>query len=122
MRTLNLYASVNAIANAVASVTIPTASKIRGALVAIALDGTTDNGSFSVEFSKVPAASTTTNGAQDPFMVFRSWANVGAAGASWGQINCFVPLNVDCRQGEIVYLHSGCSNVTGYVNVIFYYD
>jgi len=122
MRTLQLAGTGSATASAVANVTIPSAAKIRGALIAVAIDSVTDNSRLFVECSKIPTSQLLTNGSQEPFLVVGAHVNVGAAGVGFGQINQFVPLDVDARQGEIVYLHVQVTGTLAYwANIILVY-
>jgi len=122
MRTLQIYATGSATASAVAQVTIPAAAKIRGVLFGVAIDSVTDNTRVFFELSKIPTNQFGVNGSQEPFAVVGGLMNVAANGQSWAGINQFVPVDVDCRQGEIIYFHAYVNGTaTYYGNVILVY-
>lgn len=122
LRTLQLYATGSATGNAVAQVTIPSASTIKGVLASIVGDSITDNGHAAIELSKVATSQIATNGALDPFFELRFYSNFVTSGLSNGAQNLFVPLHVPCRQGEIVYVHAFVSGtVTYFFNAILIY-
>jgi len=119
-RTIQLYATGSATATSVAQVTIPSAVTLKGATVALYCDSVTDNGFVRIELSKVPTNQIGTNGALDPFLEFGSYTNFLTSGIDANQLLQFIPINVHCRQGEIVYLHATVSGTaTYYANIIF---
>jgi hypothetical protein len=114
MRTLQLYATGSATGTSVAQVTVPVAARIRGVIVALLVDCVTDNGRVSLELSKVPTNQIGTNGAFDPFLEVGSYTNFATSGlASQGQ-NLFLPVDVVCRAGEIIYIHATVSGTLTY--------
>lgn len=120
MRTIQLYGTGAATANAVAQVTIPTSGKLRGAKITLTADSVTDNSHVRIEFSKAPASQIAVNGALDPFLNCGLFIN-GTQVAPNG-VNGFYPLDVDVRQGEIIYLHVlVAGTLTYFANVIFDY-
>ena len=122
MRTLQLYATGAATATSVAQVTIPAAATLKGVYINFALDCVTDNGQVRAELSKVPTNQIGTNGALDPFLEVGVFSNFVTSGLATGGVNAFMPLDVQCRQGEIVYLHVTVSGTaTYYFNAIFVY-
>jgi len=122
MRTLQLYATGSATGNAIAQVTVPSATRIKGAAVAVSFDCTSDGAACKFELSKVPTSLIDTNGAQDPFLGLRWFGNFVTSGMSQAPINAFYPLDVECRQGEILYVHAEIAGTVVYdINVIFYY-
>lgn len=121
MRSIQLYATGAATATSAAQVTIPTAATIRGAQICAIVDGSTDNATCRWELSKVPTNQIGVNGAVDPFLELGIFANTGAAGFDTNGINQFFPLDVGCRQGEIIYLHVTLTNFTYYFTAILYY-
>ena len=122
MRTMQLYATGSATANAVAQITIPVAAKIKGVQVAFSLDSITDGAAVKLELSKLPTTQIDTNGAQDPFLGLRIFGNFVTSGLAQTGINQFFPLSVDCRAGEIIYVHAEVAGTAVYdVNFIFFY-
>lgn len=122
MRTIQLYATGSATANAVAQITIPSASRIKAAQVALSIDSTTDGAALKLEFSKIPTSQIDTNGAQDPFLGVRLFGNFVTSGLAQYGVNQVFPLDVECRQGEIIYVHAEVAGTVVYdLNVIFHY-
>lgn len=122
MRNLQLYATGSATATSVAQVTIPSSTTIKGVYVDFLLDCITDNGAVRIEFSKVPTNQIAVNGALDPFLEIGLYSNFVTSGLSTSGLNQFFPLDVACRQGEIVYIHvTVAGTVTYYLNAIFAY-
>jgi hypothetical protein len=106
MNTLQLYASASATASAVAQVVIPSRTKIKGIQYAISLVCKTDAVTVDLELSKIPTSQISVNGAKDPFFHFAAASNFVTSGLSQPSFCYFIPLDVDCRQGEIIYLHA----------------
>lgn len=106
MRTIQLYGTGSATANAVASVIIPSATTIKAVQVAVRYDSITDNAAVGLELSKVPTSLIATNGALDPFLHVDFFGNFVTSGLAVGATNLFIPVAVECRQGEVVYLHA----------------
>lgn len=121
MRRVQLYGTGAATASAVANITIPSAGKLRGVLMRLTGDSTTDNASVLVEYSKIPTSQIQVNGSQEPICGLGLFLNVGAAGSFVLAQTLFMPLDVDVRQGEIIYLHALVANVTYTANAIFFY-
>lgn len=119
MRTLQLYGTAAATANAVAQITIPSSSTIKAVQFAIAVDQVADNSHLALELSKVPTSQISVNGAQDPFWEYRTYANTTTP--SGNSMTGFHRLNVSCRQGEIIYLHCYVVTTTFYANFIFWF-
>lgn len=118
MRTLQLYGTAAATANAVAQVTIPSSSRIKRVQWAVSVDQVADNSHLALELSKVPTSQISTNGAQDPFFELRQFANTTTPSMT---INGSAPIDVECRQGEIVYLHCYIVTTTFYANFILWF-
>jgi hypothetical protein len=115
VRNLQLYATGSATGTSVAQVTIPASTKIRGAHVNLACNTITDDAQVRIELSKVPTNQIAVNGALDPFLEFGIYQNFVTSGMSApGVPLLFVPLDVDCRQGEIIYLHATVSGTVVY--------
>jgi len=122
MRNLQLYATGSATATSVAQVTVPSATTLKGVWLSVLVDSITDNGSVRLEFSKVPTNQTAVNGALDPFLEVGAYSNFVTSGLAQSAQNLFFPLDVACRQGEIVYLHATVSGTATYFcNAIFGY-
>lgn len=122
MRTIQLYGTGSSTANAVAQITIPSASTLRLAQLSLIIDSITDGASVRVEFSKVPVSQIATNGAQDAFLQAGLYGNFATSGLAQNGVNQNFPISVACRQGEIVYLHATVAGtVVYYANVIFWY-
>lgn len=121
MRTLKLYGTGAATANAVAQVTIPTSTTLKGVQWAIAIDQVADNSHLGLELSKAATSQIATNGALDPFWEFRHYCNLVTSGMYGGSQNGYAPLKVSCRQGEIVYLHALVTTTTYYAEFILWY-
>lgn len=114
MRTLQLYATGSATANAVAQITIPSATRIKAIQIAMDVDSVTDNSDVTLEFSKVPTSQIATNGAQDPFLEVRVKSNFVTSGLTTYGVNQTFPVDVECRQGEIIYVHAAVSGTATY--------
>lgn len=122
MRTLQLYATGSATGNAIAQVIIPSSTRIKLAQVALDVDSITDNADVVLEFSKVPTSLIATNGAIDPFLEIRLKNNLLTSGMTLQGVNQSFPCDVECRQGEIVYVHASVTGTATYrVNVIFWF-
>lgn len=120
MRNLQLYATGSATATSAAQVTIPSATTLKGVIIAFAVDSITDNGQVRVELTKVPTNQIAVNGALDPFLELSLFSNFVTSGLAHSAQNMFIPLDVPCRQGEIVYLHvTVAGTATYYFNAIF---
>lgn len=122
MRTLQLYGTGSASANAVANVVIPSAGTIRAILVAFFIDSITDNGQARVELSKIATSLFASNGAQDPFFNCAVQNNFVTSGMAAPAVNGLYAVDIQCRQGEIIYLHAFVSGTATYTfNGILYY-
>lgn len=122
MKTIQLYATGTATATSVAQITIPSATTLKGVIIALMIDSVTDGAQVRLEFSKVPTNQIATNGALDPFLELAIAGNFVTSGLAQAGINKFFPLAVPCRQGEIVYVHATVAGtVTYFVNAIFHY-
>jgi len=114
VRNIQLFATGSATGNAVAQVVIPSATRIKAVQIAFALDSITDNGIVRAELSKVPTSLIGTNGAIDPFVSLVLYSNFVTSGIGQNGINTTLPLDVECRQGEIIYLHVAVGGTAGY--------
>lgn len=123
MRTLQLYATGAATATSVAQVTIPSQARIVGVQIALGIDSVTDNAMVRLEYSKVPTNQIATNGALDAFLEINLAGNFATSGLAQAGVNQFFPVDIPCRQGEIVYVHATVTGtVTYYVNAILHYN
>lgn len=122
MTNLQLYASGSATASAVAQVTVPSATTLKGVYIAVAADTVTDNSTLVLEFSKIPVSQIAVNGAKDPFLEVRVENNLLTSGMTLAGVNQYFPLAVPCRQGEIVYVHAFVGGTLSYTaTAIFVY-
>lgn len=122
MPSIQLYATGSATATSVAQITIPSAGRIVGIQASILLDSITDNGVVRLELSKVPTNQIATNGALDPIAEFGQYSNFVTSGLDCSGQCLFLPVNVTCRQGEIIYLHATVGGTaTYYANFILIY-
>jgi hypothetical protein len=121
VRTLQLYATGAATATSVANVVIPSAGRISAIQVQLIIDSITDGALVRIELSKVPTNQIAVNGALDPFLELGVAGNFVTSGLSQGGVNMTYPLDVQCRQGEIIYLHATVAcTVTYYFNGIIW--
>jgi hypothetical protein len=122
MRTLQLYGTGSATANAVAQVVIPSATNIKAIQVALDVDSITDNADVTIEFSKVPTTQIAVNGAQDPQLEVRLKNNFVTSGMTLAAVNKTFPVDIPCRQGEIIYFHAAVTGTATYrVNAILWF-
>jgi len=84
-------------------------------------DSSADNARAVVEYSKIPTSQIGVNGSQEPFFIAQVVVNLAANGEDFHGVNVWWPLDIDVRQGEIIYLHAAVNNGTYYANAIFYY-
>lgn len=114
MRTIQLYGAGSSTATSVANVTIPVATRIKGVTVCLLIDSVTDNADVSLELSKVPTNQIAVNGAMDPFCQVGASGNFATSGLAQTLTGQFIPLDVQCRQGEIIYLHATVTGTIAY--------
>lgn len=119
MRTLQLYGTAAATANAVAQLTIPSASSLKAIQWAIAADQVADNSHIALELSKSPVSQIAVNGAQDAFWEWRTYANTTTPSGNSGTGTSKV--QVPFRQGDIIYLHCYIVTSTFYANFILWF-
>lgn len=123
MRTLQLYATGSATANAVAQIVIPASTSLKAAQIALDVDSITDNADVTLEYSKIPTSVIAVNGNLDAFLEVRSKNNFVTSGMTMWGVNYTFPLDVPCRQGEIVYVHAAVTGTATYrINAIFWYN
>lgn len=120
--TIQLYATGSATGTSVAQITIPAAGHIKSVISSLCLDSVTDNASVRLELSKVPANQIGTNGALDPFLEIGVQGNFVTSGLSQPVCNNQFAVDIQCRQGEIIYLHATVGGTATYTcNFIFIY-
>lgn len=119
MRTVSLYGTAAATANAIAQIVIPSSATIKAVQFAIAIDQAADNSHLALELSKNPVTQLNVNGALDRFFEIRQYAN--GATTSPGSLNGMQRVNVPCRQGEIIYLHAIITTTTFYGTFILWF-
>lgn len=105
MSSLKLYGSAGATANSVASVIVPSATRIRGVQFAAIIDCNTDNGTAQVEVSRASAREIAVNGAQQAIAEIWLQSNFVTSGLAQYGVNEFFPVDVPVVQGQIIYLH-----------------
>lgn len=122
MRTLQLYATGSATATSVANVVIPSATTLKLIQVAASIDSITDGAQVRLELSKVPTNQIAVNGALDPFLEISLYGNFVTSGLAQTGINLSFPVDVQCRQGEVIYIHATVSGTATYFfNGIIWY-
>lgn len=114
MRTLQLYGTGSATANAVAQVTVPTSGTLKAIQASLLLDSITDGAIVRVEVIKVPQTQIAVNGALDPFFQLGVLGNFVTSGLAQGGVNDLFRVNIPCRQGEILYLHAVVAGTATY--------
>lgn len=123
MRTLKIYGTGSATANAVASVIVPTKSRIRGVQWNLLWDGIADNASVIAEISRSSAREIQTNGAQQCISEAGGYVNLLTSGIVNGMSNFFTPADIPVDQGQIIYLHATITGtITFYATAILHYE
>lgn len=117
MFSRKLYATGSATADAVSTITVPSASRILAVQWTINFDSITDNGIATVEFSAAPKTEIASASAQQCISEIRFQSNFVTSGLSVGGLNLWVPIPmVPCSQGQLLYMHvviSGTVTYTG---------
>lgn len=86
------------------------------------LDSITDNAVVRLELSKVPTNQVAVNGALDPFLEVGLAGNFVTSGLAQFGLNETFPVDVSCRQGEVIYLHATVAGTAIYfANAILWY-
>lgn len=114
MRSIKLYGTGSATANAAAQITIPSKGKIVGIQVGAMFDCTTDTAQCTLEVSRASARETAVNGAQQCIAEVSIYSNFVTSGLSQPGINTFLPVDVEVDQGQIIYLHALIAGVIVY--------
>lgn len=106
MRTLKLYFAGGSSGNALASIVIPSNTKLRQIQYAWYFDSITDNADCTLELSRASASEIAVNGAQQCVAQVTSGNNFVTSGLSSSAVNGFIPVNIPMVQGQILYLHA----------------
>ena|SRR5690242_1413732 len=122
LRTIQLYATGSATATSVAQVTIPSAGTIHAVQISLIVTSIVASSLVRLEMTKVPTNQIATNGALDPFLEIGSATNFVTSGLAHNGTPLTIPVNVPCRQGEIIYLHATVAGTaTYYFNGILWF-
>lgn len=123
MRTLKLYATGSATANAAANITIPSAGTIRGVQASVRINSITDGAQVDLEVSRASAREIAVNGAQQSIVQVAMESNFVTSGLAQAGVNQFFPVNVTVTQGQLIYLHAlVAGTVTFDATFIVHYD
>lgn len=123
VKTLKLYATGSATANAVAQVVIPSGGRIRGVQVCFSVDSITDNAQATVEVSRASATEINVNGSQQCVCQVDSRNNLLTSGMTAASQNVFFPVDVPVTQGQIIYLHAVIvGTITYFATFLLQYD
>ncbi len=123
MRTLKVYATGSATGNNVASITIPSAGRLRGVQVAVSADSITDNAQADLEISRASATEINVNGAQQCVCQVSLRNNLLTSGMTTTGVNTFLPVDVPVVQGQIIYLHAVIvGTVTYFATFVVHYE
>jgi hypothetical protein len=114
MRTIQLYGTGAATATSVAQVTMPSAGRIVGVQVMLVITSITAGCLCRIELSKVPTNQAGVNGAIDPFLEVGLGGNFVSSGLAQAGVNQFFPVDINVRQGEIVYMHAAIGGTVTY--------
>lgn len=106
VRTLKLYGTGSATANAVAQVTLPQRLTLKGIQAAIRVNSITDGGQVDLELSRASASQIATNGALDSILTVSVEGNFVTSGLAQFGVNQFFPVDAPFDQGAILYLHA----------------
>jgi hypothetical protein len=122
MRTLKLYGTASATANAVAQLTIPSAATIKAVQYSILFDSITDNGKLQLELSRSSATEIATNGAQQCICELGLYSNFVTSGLSQPVLAGMLFVSSPFAQGQIIYLHTVVSGtLTFYATFVLHY-
>ena len=122
MRTLKLYATGSATANAVAQLVIPSASSIRAIQYSILFDSITDGAFARIELSRSSATEIAVNGAQQCICELGMLSNFVTSGLSQPSLAGILHVMFPFAQGQIIYLHAVVAGtVTYYANFVLHY-
>jgi hypothetical protein len=123
VKSLKLYATGSATGNAVAQVVIPSSTRLRGIQVCVSFDSITDNAQADLEVSLASATEINVNGAQQCVCQVSSRNNFVTSGMTNAGVPIFLPVDVQMRQGQILYLHAVIvGTITYFGTFIIWYD
>ena len=122
MRTLKLYATGSATANAVANLVIPVSATIRAIQYSVLFDNITDNGLCRLELSRSSSTEIAVNGAQQCCAEIGVAGNFVTSGLAQPVLTGIFHVAQKFAQGQIIYTHAVISGtVTYYVAWILHY-
>lgn len=118
-----MYATGTAGGNALAQVTIPNASTIKGVQYTCGWSAAIDaDDIITFELSLASAAQIGVNGSPSPFALMMIPFTLTTSGTSVPAVTGFMPVNQPVVQGQIVYLHaSQVASETWVFNGILWY-
>lgn len=115
MYSRKLYATGSATANGVATITVPTASRLILVQWCVNFDSITDNGVCTLELSAASATEIAVNEAQQCISELRYQSNFVTSGLLNGAVNFTTPIpQVPWSQGQKIYLHAVVSGTVVY--------
>lgn len=115
MYSRKLYATGSATANGVATLTIPSASRLVAIDWAVNFDSITDNGICTLELSVASATEIAINASQQCIAELRYQSNFVTSGLLNGAVNKWTPMpGVPFAQGQFLYLHAVISGTIVY--------
>lgn len=106
MKTIKLYATGSATANAAAQITIPSRTTLVAVQCAIRINCITDGAQVDLEVSRASAREIAVNAAQSAIVQVALESNFVTSGLEQGGANLFFPCSVMLEQGQFVYLHA----------------
>lgn len=122
MYTRKIYATGSATANAVASIVVPTRTRLVMVQWAVLFDSITDGGLLRLEISQTASTEIAVNDSQLCVSELACAGNFVTSGLSQTNLNLVVPVNVAMAQGQKLYLHAvigGTVTYTGGANLWF---
>jgi len=114
MYVRKMYATGSAAANAVASLTIPSRSRLVGIWWSVQFDWAADNSRCVLELSRASATEVAVNGSQQCISEVCFFGSFTTSGEAASMVNQYHPCDVNLDQGQIVYLHCGSLATTTY--------
>ena len=114
MFTRKIYVTGTASGDAVATLIVPSSTRLMMVQWAWKYDINTDNAYVILELSVASAKEIGTNNAQQCISETAVYSNFVTSGLAQGAINLVVPVNVPFKQGQNLYLHALVSGTVGY--------